>query len=403
MKVPGKIESATSVKPSSKSEGRASYGPYKDIAANTNSKIAVHFENNTPFLTARLLQREVEVSHWGNVAFTENVDLEHTGAKLKGSFSRLDFQRIPTSGRSSVKEFTTNLPAAAEDVYYRDLIGNVSTSHMRNEEDAVVLELRPRFPLFGGWKTFYTVGYNMPSYEVLYHEGSHFQLRIRFVNHIYDNMVIDKVVLRVILPEGASDIQVNAPFDIITKDQEVVSTYLDTTGRPTLVFEKENLVEEHIQTIEINYNFSQMSLIREPALIITFLLVVFSFVIIYNHIDFSIDTASDEAKRRVRIEQAAGKIEELAGHYEVRAGFVESLRNAIKDKTDSKETQNKIKDLAREAELIVNDIEKIDKELANKAKDIAINAQKQIQDIIAKKSGEDHDEKIKEQLEKLRV
>ena len=63
------------------------------------------------------------------------------GAKLKGSFSRYDFQRNPQSGPSAVKSYKTILPAAAKDVYYRDEIGNISTSHLREDEDYVELEL----------------------------------------------------------------------------------------------------------------------------------------------------------------------------------------------------------------------------------------------------------------------
>lgn len=65
----------------------------------------------------------------------------------------------------------TILPAAAQDVYYRDEIGNVSTSHLLILDDSVEMEIRPRFPLFGGWKTHYIVGYNLPSYEYLYNLG----------------------------------------------------------------------------------------------------------------------------------------------------------------------------------------------------------------------------------------
>ena len=65
----------------------------------------------------------------------------------------------------------TFLPAAARDVYYRDEIGNISTSAMKEQEDVVELELRPRFPLFGGWKTKYTIGYNVPSYQYLFNNG----------------------------------------------------------------------------------------------------------------------------------------------------------------------------------------------------------------------------------------
>lgn len=56
-------------------------------------------------------------------------------------------------------------------MYYRDEIGNISTSHLQVLEDSVEVEVRPRFPLFGGWKTHYMIGYNLPSYEYLYTLG----------------------------------------------------------------------------------------------------------------------------------------------------------------------------------------------------------------------------------------
>lgn len=71
----------------------------------------------------------------------------------------------------------TILPASAQDVYYRDEIGNISTSHLQVLEDSVEVEVRPRFPLFGGWKTHYIIGYNLPSYEYLYTLGASFLLK----------------------------------------------------------------------------------------------------------------------------------------------------------------------------------------------------------------------------------
>ena len=78
-----------------------------------------------------------------------------SGGLLKGSFSRYDFQRNPNSGRSAVKDFTTVLPAAARDIYYRDEIGNISTSNAREEEDFVSLEIRPRCEWVGGGVTLF--------------------------------------------------------------------------------------------------------------------------------------------------------------------------------------------------------------------------------------------------------
>ena len=88
---------------------------------------------------------------------------------LQGAFSRYDYQR--TAAPSSIKSFKAVLPAAASDVYYRDEIGNISTSNLWSQEDSVELELRPRFPLFGGWQTRFYMGYNVPSYEYLYNLG----------------------------------------------------------------------------------------------------------------------------------------------------------------------------------------------------------------------------------------
>jgi oligosaccharyltransferase complex subunit alpha (ribophorin I) len=37
-------------------------------------------------------------------------------------------------------------------------------------QDQVEVEIRPRFPLYGGWKTHYMLGYNVPSYQYLYNK-----------------------------------------------------------------------------------------------------------------------------------------------------------------------------------------------------------------------------------------
>ena len=72
---------------------------------------------------------------------------------------------------------------------------------MRVMDEAVELEVRPRFPLFGGWKTNYYIGYNVPSYEYLFASGKDFLLRMRFLDHIFDNFVVQDMTLKIILPE----------------------------------------------------------------------------------------------------------------------------------------------------------------------------------------------------------
>jgi len=50
------------------------------------------------------MTRLIEVSHWGNIAVEETYHVVHSGAVLKGSFSRYDYQRSQ-DGVSSVKSF----------------------------------------------------------------------------------------------------------------------------------------------------------------------------------------------------------------------------------------------------------------------------------------------------------
>lgn len=46
-----------------------------------------------PFLAVTKMTRVLELSHWGNIAVEETIEIVHNGAILKGSFSRFDFQR----------------------------------------------------------------------------------------------------------------------------------------------------------------------------------------------------------------------------------------------------------------------------------------------------------------------
>lgn len=74
---------------------------------------------------------------------------------------------------------------------------------------------------------------------------------MRFVDHVFDDQVIDQMTLKVILPEGAKDIKFVAPYDVNRAPDERHYTYLDTTGRPVLVASKTDLTDGHIQDFEV--------------------------------------------------------------------------------------------------------------------------------------------------------
>ncbi|GFO07410.1 dolichyl-diphosphooligosaccharide--protein glycosyltransferase subunit 1 [Plakobranchus ocellatus] len=318
------VESYTKTKPVSQSDTSIIYGPFENKPPFSEATLKVHEENNSPFLTVTSMERVVEVSHWGNIAVEEHIDMSHTGASLKGSFSRFDYQR-QQDGLASIRSFKTALPASARDVYYRDEIGNISTSHMREMDESVEVELRPRFPLFGGWKTRYYLGYNVPSYEYLFSKDDHFALKMRFIDHVYDDMVVDKMQLRIILPEGVKNIELKIPFDVERQGDQVHYTYLDTLGRPVVVLNKNNLVEQHIQDFELHYTFQRLLLLQEPLLVVGAFYLLFLAVIIYVRLDFAI--TKDEAKEsRMRV---AGLIDEVQSTHDRRSALYQSYDDAI--------------------------------------------------------------------------
>lgn len=79
------VESYHGHAPVSKSGSTIKYGPYTKIAPFTGGTISAHFENNSPFLDALELTREIEVSHWGNVYVEEWYTVKHMGAQHKVS------------------------------------------------------------------------------------------------------------------------------------------------------------------------------------------------------------------------------------------------------------------------------------------------------------------------------
>ncbi|XP_041347808.1 dolichyl-diphosphooligosaccharide--protein glycosyltransferase subunit 1-like [Gigantopelta aegis] len=318
------IESYTKTKPYSQSDNTISYGAYTDQPPFAQSDLRVHEENNNAFLTVTSIERIIEVSHWGNVAVEEHIEMRHSGAVLKGPFSRFDYQRSQ-DGVSSIKTFKTVLPASARDVYYRDEIGNISTSNLRELDDFVELELRPRFPLFGGWKTNYYVGYNVPSYEYLYNKGDKYALKMRLVDHLYDDMVVDELTVRVILPEGSKNIELKTPYPIKRDKDKLHYTYLDTMGRPVIIMYKNNLVEQHIQDFELHYSFPKLLLLQEPLLVVGAFYLLFILVIVYVRLDFSI--TKDELKEsRMRI---SSLIEEVQSTQDKRSALYQSYDDAI--------------------------------------------------------------------------
>ena len=215
------VESFTKRSPSSLKGSTLSLGPYKDIKEFVYSPLTVHYLNNKPFAVFSTLQREVEVSHWGNIGFEEVYELKHVGAKLIGGFSRYEYQAKRSLTSPSFRTLNAILPAQAHDIYYRDQIGNISTSDMVISNDEIELNIETRFPIFGGWQTQFYIGYSLPTEVLLFidNETGKYNLKFDFFT-IFNDIWIEDLEIKVILPEGCTDITVNVPYSLQQADSK---------------------------------------------------------------------------------------------------------------------------------------------------------------------------------------
>jgi len=289
-KVPSRIDTYTEKLPSVQTGNSLRFGPYDDVAPYSVSPLSIRLENNLPFLLIRSLVKEYEVSHWGNLAVEETYNIEHIGSQLEGPFSRFDFMRSPSPSAINILNF--HVPKESADWYYRDEIGNISSSHISKASTHTKFQVLPRFVLFGGWRTDFYLGYNLPLQHYLstyVSNSGRYLLNVTFGINLEEPYSIENHLVRIILPEGARDIKVNLPFTVdsqSTTDKHY--TYLDTTGRPVVVLSRKNTVILHNQFIEVTYSFSQLQMLKEPLLLTgTFFLLLLA-VIIYVRIDLSI-------------------------------------------------------------------------------------------------------------------
>ncbi|KAM7260144.1 hypothetical protein ACFE04_015885 [Oxalis oulophora] len=286
-----KIESYTKLDNAKANGSEIIYGPYEYLPSLAYSPIAIHYESNHPFAVAPEVVREIEISHWGSIQITEHYTLLHAGAQTKGEFSRLDFQMRPNArGASAFTHLMAKLPPQAHSIYYRDAIGNISTSHVRGDSKKTELIIEPRYPMFGGWKTAFTIGYVLPLKDFLFQAEEKRFLNISFGSPMID-LVIDNLIVKVVLPEGSSDIYFSTPFPVKQSSENKIS-HLDITGRPVVVLQRTNSVPEHNQYFQVHYKFNMFSMLREPLMLISGFFLFFVACIVYMHADISISRSS---------------------------------------------------------------------------------------------------------------
>ncbi|KAL1310892.1 hypothetical protein AAFC00_001123 [Neodothiora populina] len=274
------------------------YGPYTDIPAGATYVAAIRYEFTKPLLHSTLLERDVEVSHWGgNLATEERHWFENRGATLKAQFSRVAWQQMQYyhPATSALKEFQYPVMIGSTDPYFIDDIGNVSTSRFRpvNNAKEGLLELRPRYPIFGGWKYSFRVGWdsNLKNFLRKLKTGDGYVLKVPFIEGPKqgEGVEYEKVVLRIVLPEGATNVKYETSMPLIGEKLDMHRTFMDTLGRTTLKLTALNVVDDfRDRDVIVTYDYPFMAGFRKPTVIFASVLGTFSFAWVVSKLDVSI-------------------------------------------------------------------------------------------------------------------
>lgn len=272
------------------------YGPYNNVPAGAQESVSVRYEFTKPLTHASLLERDLEVSHWGgNLASEERYWLTNQGAELKNQFSRVDWQKSSYMNPATYALKALNLPLhpGAVDAYFTDDIGNVSTSRFRPGKKENLLELKPRYPVFGGWKYSFRVGWNadLNTYLRKLSTGDSYVLKVPFLEgpRTGEGIAYAKVHLRVILPEGAENVKYSTTVPLIDSSTSIHKTFMDTLGRPTLELHAINLVDEfRDRDLVVTYDYPWTAGYRKPIVVSLGMFAVFGVAWVLGSIDTSI-------------------------------------------------------------------------------------------------------------------
>ena len=136
---------------------------------------------------------------------------------LKGHFSRIDYQTQNYVGRAAphaIPSLILHLPAGIHSTYFYDQVGNVSTSRLRTappvpkgveSNQYSVLDLRPRYPLMGGWNYTFTLGWDSALQDYAGYDKSTGKYIVSVpIMTVITGAVVDDATVKVILPEGAT-------------------------------------------------------------------------------------------------------------------------------------------------------------------------------------------------------
>lgn len=250
------------IEPFRHSKKRIEMGPYTDVAPFSYNQVSVRFKNNQGFLVARLAEKHFYVSHWGTITVKEEYQATNAAAKHEGEWSRVDHSSSFTSGYgTALGDVWANLPPDAHNVDYKDLVGNITSSRLRNaSKDKRPIQLTFRYPMMGGWNNHFWITYDLLLKNYLKSKGSEHVIELPIFPSLNTDLLCEKLRVRVLLPDGASGERlIDHPSLKFRIENSTERTTLTVIGRPTfsLGLDKIRSKSKHFPTIQVRYKYNE--------------------------------------------------------------------------------------------------------------------------------------------------
>lgn len=227
------------------------YGPVVEtIAPYSRVPMGFVFDHSRPITHVTRLER----SFWlpalgvGKVSTEDYYELTNNGAQLKSGFSRGDwlkgrYDMIREHFAISQLEFPEKEHVTFDDYYVTDKVGKVASHHPALGH----IILQPRYPLFGGWKYNFTMGWSNKIEEFVHEvedQDDYYIARFPLLTGLRE-VYYDEVYLHFYLPEGAQFSTFSSP--LVNQGVEVGAelSYLDVSnGHVKVTVKYTNLIDE---------------------------------------------------------------------------------------------------------------------------------------------------------------
>ncbi|XP_018335541.1 dolichyl-diphosphooligosaccharide--protein glycosyltransferase subunit 1-like [Agrilus planipennis] len=224
--------------------------------------VSISYVTDEVFFEIENLERTIEVSHFGFIIIQDKIRLANKGSKMVGHFS--PYQDLRLNSLRAV------VPRSARNFVFFDHLGKINTWKIEKNEDLNFFIYKIRTPLYGNWKSEYTIGYELPTEECLFYQKNYeYEISIPILDSVFVGINIRKAKVNIIIPAMSEILFVKTPdyfrFDGVQNDY----SRFPITGRTSLLFSGTNILKEDIANITVTYKFNTLYLLKVPSLLIT--------------------------------------------------------------------------------------------------------------------------------------